>query len=42
MGSTVLVEILKEGVVDKVVLEERSEISEGMSYIDIGQKEQSR
>lgn len=42
MGSTVLVEILKEGVVDKVVLEESSEISEGMNYIDIGQKEQSR
>lgn len=33
-----MVEIFEEGLVDKVVLEKRSEISEGKSHIDIGGK----
>ena len=35
-------EIVKEGCVDKVVFENRSEINEGMSHIDIHHKKQSR
>lgn len=38
-----MVEIFEEGLVDKLVLEKRSAISEGKSHIDIGKKKtQSR